>query len=100
VRGLREQRGWSQSKLAATAGMTNPRSPGSDTRQVRALAVAADTLCKLDGEGNDASLTRLPLLGAKIRGGGFGGLRLGEQNGLRRLTCSSPAATSTSTAHG
>jgi hypothetical protein len=52
-----------------------------ETRQVRAVAAAADQLC--GGDGTDALLTRLPLFGTKIRVGGFGGLRLGEQNGLR-----------------
>ena len=30
-------------------------------------------------------MTRLPLFGTKIRVAGFGGLRLGEQNGLRAI---------------
>lgn len=47
-----------------------------ETRQVRAMADAADKLC--GPEGSNPSLTRLPLLGAKIRVAGFGGLRLGE----------------------
>jgi hypothetical protein len=54
-----------------------------ETRQIRAMADAADKLCGPDGD--DAALTRLPLFGAKIRVAGFGGLRLGEQNGLRAI---------------
>jgi len=54
-----------------------------ETRQVRAMADAADRLC--GAEGTEALMTRLPLFGAKIRVGGFGGLRLGEQNGLRAI---------------
>jgi hypothetical protein len=47
------------------------------------MAAAADALCGADG--TSPMLTRLPLLGTKIRVGGFGGLRLGEQNGLRAI---------------
>jgi len=54
-----------------------------ETRQVKAMAAAADALCGADG--TNPLLTRLPLLGTKIRVGGFGGLRLGEQNGLRAI---------------
>lgn len=54
-----------------------------ETRQVRAMADAADRLC--GNEGTDPLLTRLPLFGTKIRVAGFGGLRLGEQNGLRAI---------------
>ena len=36
-------------------------------------------------DGTDPLLTRLPLFGTKIRVAGFGGLRLGEQNGLRAI---------------
>jgi len=54
-----------------------------ETRQVKAMAAAADALCGTDG--TNPMLTRLPLLGTKIRVGGFGGLRLGEQNGLRAI---------------
>lgn len=54
-----------------------------ETRQVRAMAAAADHLC--GSTGADAMLTRLPLFGTKIRVAGFGGLRLGEQNGLRAI---------------
>jgi hypothetical protein len=54
-----------------------------ETWQVRAMADAADKLC--GPEGDDDLLKRLPLFGSKIRVGGFGGLRLGEQNGLRAI---------------
>jgi hypothetical protein len=54
-----------------------------ETRQVNAMADAADKLC--GPEGTDVLMTRLPLLGTKIRVAGFGGLRLGEQNGLRGI---------------
>ena len=47
------------------------------------MAAAAD---KLSGrEGTSEALTPLPLMGSKIRVAGFGGLRLGEQNGLRAI---------------
>ena len=48
-----------------------------------AMAAAADLLC--GPEGTNPLLTRLPLFGTKIRVAGFGGLRLGEQNGLRAI---------------
>ena len=54
-----------------------------ETRQVKAMADAADKLC--GPEGTDPLLTRLPLFGTKIRVAGFGGLRLGEQNALRAI---------------
>ena len=54
-----------------------------ETRQVDAMARAADVLCGPDG--TDELLTRLPLFGSKIRVAGYGGLRLGEQNGLRAI---------------
>lgn len=54
-----------------------------ETRQVRAMAAAADRLC--GPEGTDPLMTRLPLFGTKIRVAGFGGLRLGEQNALRAI---------------
>ena len=54
-----------------------------ETRQVRAMAAAADLLC--GPEGTDPLMTRLPLFGTKIRVAGFGGLRLGEQNALRAI---------------
>ncbi|MFL6109375.1 MAG: hypothetical protein ACJ72L_20625 [Marmoricola sp.] len=54
-----------------------------ETRQVIAMADAADLMC--GPEGSDPSMTRLPLLGTKIRVAGFGGLRLGEQNALRAI---------------
>ncbi len=54
-----------------------------ETRQVRAMADAADKLC--GPEGTDPLMTRLPLFGTKIRVAGFGGLRLGEQNALRAI---------------
>ena len=47
------------------------------------MADAADKLC--GPEGSDELLTRLPLLGTKIRVAGYGGLRLGEQDGLRAI---------------
>lgn len=48
-----------------------------------ALADAADKLCGPDG--TDPLMTRLPLLGTRIRVAGFGGLRFGEQNALRAI---------------
>lgn len=54
-----------------------------ETRQVRAMADAADELC--GPAGIDPQMTRLPLFGTKIRVAGFGGLRLGEQNALRAI---------------
>jgi hypothetical protein len=47
------------------------------------MAAGADQLCGPDG--TDLLMTRLPLLGTKIRVAGFGGLRLGEQNALRAI---------------
>lgn len=66
----------------ATAQYVDPRLR-PETRQVRAMAVAADLLC--GPEGTDPLMTRLPLFGTKIRVAGFGGLRLGEQNALRAI---------------
>ena len=66
----------------ATAHYVDPRLR-PETRQVRAMADAADKLCGPDGAG--PSMTRLPLFGTKIRVAGFGGLRLGEQNALRAI---------------
>lgn len=66
----------------ATAHYVDPRLR-PETRQVRAMAAAADLLC--GPEGTDPLLTRLPLFGTKIRVAGFGGLRLGEQNALRAI---------------
>lgn len=66
----------------ATAHYVDPRRR-PETRQVRAMAEAADKLCGPDG--TEPSLTRLPLFGTKIRVAGFGGLRLGEQNALRAI---------------
>ncbi len=66
----------------ATAQYVDPRLR-PETRQVKAMAAAADKLC--GPEGTDALMTRLPLFGTKIRVAGFGGLRLGEQNGLRAI---------------
>lgn len=66
----------------ATTQYVDPRLR-PETRQVKAMADAADTLCGTDGV--DPLLTRLPLFGTKIRVAGFGGLRLGEQNALRAI---------------
>lgn len=66
----------------ATTHYVDPRLR-PETRQVKAMAAAADALC--GPEGTDTLLTRLPLFGTKIRVAGFGGLRLGEQNGLRAI---------------
>ncbi len=66
----------------ATAQYVDPRLR-PETRQVRAMADAAEELCGLDG--TDPQMTRLPLFGTKIRVAGFGGLRLGEQNALRAI---------------
>jgi len=65
-----------------TAQYVDPRLR-PETRQVRAMAAGADALCGPDG--TDPLMTRLPLLGTKIRVAGFGGLRLGEQNALRAI---------------
>ena len=66
----------------ATAQYVDPRLR-PETRQVRAMADAADALCGPDG--TDPQMTRLPLFGTKVRVAGFGGLRLGEQNALRAI---------------
>lgn len=66
----------------ATTHYVDPRLR-PETRQVEAMATAADALCGADGD--DPLLTRLPMFGAKIRVAGYGGLRLGEQNGLRAI---------------
>ena len=66
----------------ATTQYVDPRLR-PETRQVRAMAAAADRLC--GPASDDAALSRLPLFGTKIRVAGFGGLRLGEQNGLRAI---------------
>jgi hypothetical protein len=66
----------------ATTQYVDPRLR-PETRQVRAMATAADGLCGPNG--TDPALRRLPLFGTKIRVAGFGGLRLGEQNGLRAI---------------
>lgn len=66
----------------ATAQYVDPRLR-PETRQVRAMAGAADRLC--GPAGADPLMTRLPLFGTKIRVAGFGGLRLGEQNALRAI---------------
>lgn len=66
----------------ATAQYVDPRLR-PETRQVKAMAAAADRLC--GPEGTDPLMTRLPLFGTKIRVAGFGGLRLGEQNALRAI---------------
>ena len=66
----------------ATTQYVDPRLR-PETRQVNAMAAAADALCGRGG--TDPLLTRLPLFGTKIRVAGFGGLRLGEQNGLRAI---------------
>jgi hypothetical protein len=66
----------------ATTAYVDPRLR-PETRQVRAMAAAADRLC--GPASDDALLSRLPLFGTKIRVAGFGGLRLGEQNALRAI---------------
>ena len=66
----------------ATTHYVDPRLR-PETRQVRAMAAAADRLC--GPEGTDPLMTQLPLFGTKIRVAGFGGLRLGEQNALRAI---------------
>lgn len=66
----------------ATAQYVDPRLR-PETRQVKAMAAAADKLC--GPEGTDPLMTRLPLFGTKVRIAGFGGLRLGEQNALRAI---------------
>ena len=66
----------------ATAQYVDPRLR-PETRQVRAMADAADALCGPDG--TDPQMTRLPLFGTKVRVAGFGRLRLGEQNALRAI---------------
>jgi hypothetical protein len=66
----------------ATAQFVDPRLR-PETRQVKAMAAAADKLCA--PEGTDPLMTRLPLFGTKFRVAGYGGLRLGEQNALRAI---------------
>lgn len=66
----------------ATAQYVDPRLR-PETRQVKAMAAAADKLC--GPEGTYPLMTRLPLFGTKVRVAGFGGLRLGEQNALRAI---------------
>lgn len=68
--------------LGATAQWVGPRLR-PETRQVKAMADAADKLCGPEGAG--PLMTRLPLFGTKIRVADFGGLRLGEQNALRAI---------------
>lgn len=65
----------------ATAQYVDPRLR-PETRQVKAMAAAADKLCGPDG--TDPLMTHLPLFGTKIRVAGFGGLRLGEPCSSRR----------------
>jgi integrase len=52
-----------------------------ERRQVDAMAATADRLCINGPE----PLRRLPLFGTQIRLGGYGGLRMGEQLGLRAI---------------
>lgn len=66
----------------ATAQYVDPRLR-PETRQVKAMASAADGLC--GPEGTNPLMARLPLFGTKIRVAGFGGLSLGEQNALRAI---------------
>ena len=66
----------------ATTHYVDPRRR-PETRQVKALAAGADALC--GPTGTDPLMTRLPLLGTKIRVAAYGGLRLSEQNGLRAI---------------
>jgi integrase len=66
----------------ATTHYVDPRLR-PETRQVKAMAAGADALCGPDG--TDPLMTRLPLFGTKIRVAAYGGLRLGEQNGLRAI---------------
>lgn len=81
----------------ATAQYVDPRLR-PETRQVKAMAAAADTLC--GPQGTDPLTTGLPLFDTKIGVAGFGGLRLGEQNALHAIDASSITATSTSTVPG
>lgn len=55
-----------------------------ERRQVDAMAATADRLCTC----GPAPLRRLPLFGTQIRLAGYGGLRLGEQLGLRAIDVS------------
>lgn len=66
----------------ATTHYVDPRLR-PETRQVQAMAAGADALC--GAAGTDPLMTRLPLFGTKIRVAAYGGLRLGEQNGLRAI---------------
>lgn len=52
-----------------------------ERRQVDAMAATADRMCTSGPE----TLRRLPLFGTQIRLAGYGGLRLGEQLGLRAI---------------
>jgi integrase len=94
---LAHRHGWLDRSIDPLEGLTLPKSNKQqgaadsyvdpdlrpETRQVNAMAAAADELCGPNGE--DPQLTRLPLFGTKIRVGGYGGLRLGEQNALRAV---------------
>lgn len=52
-----------------------------ERRQLDAMGATADRMCRSGPE----TVRRLPLFGAQIRLAGYGGLRLGEQLGLRAI---------------
>ena len=67
----------------ATTHFVDPRLR-PETRQVKAMADAADAALRTR-RARIPLMTRLPLFGTKIRVAAYGGLRLGEQNGLRAI---------------
>jgi len=85
--------------LDGTTGMVISPYLRPGTRQVEAMARAADLLCKQGSA--EPRLARTALLGTQLRVASYGGLRLGEQLALRAVDVSSlTMAGSTSTAHG
>lgn len=93
MRTLAWRQGWLERSIDPLDGLRMPRAEGGDgtgyvppqqrpaTHQVDAMAAAADHLTTQGPE----QLRRLPLFGLEIRVAGYGGLRLGEQNGLRAV---------------
>lgn len=69
--------------LHGTTGMYISPYLRPETRQVEAMARAADFLCKPGS--TEPLLARTTLLGTQIRVAGYGGLRLGEQLALRAI---------------
>ena len=69
--------------LHGTTGMFISPYLRPETRQVEAMARAADLLCKQGSV--EPLLARTALMGTQIRVAGYGGLRLGEQLALRAV---------------